>query len=232
MPQQTIACTLAALLFSAVAVAEEPDAGGAPARTPIVSAPPQGGDPGDVAQQLNSSRGLFLEMDMGAAAARIRQASTNLRATARDEAAQAKESLTGAAEELEILGQRVEARTVKTVEELDRPFARAFHALAQHHYLRGQQYWQLREAKPAGHRLRAAADNLERAVASTGQRLNASAAEAVNQSRQVSGKLIHGAGYATDEVGRAFENIGKHVEAAGDNFESATTRKPDANAPR
>ena len=154
----------------------------------------------------------------------------NCAVAARDASADARESLTKTAQELEQLGQRVEAGSVKTIDEIDRPFARAFHAVAQHQYQSGQQLWREREHQLAGHRLRTAADNLERAATATGQRLSSAASATIRESRLLSGKLIEGAGYGTDEVGKAFESLGKQVEVVGQNVEPVVSQKPSARS--
>ena len=137
----------------------------------------------DAGKSLSAARGLFLQVDVGAAAAKIRESSKEFRLAARDAAADAGESLTDAADELEALSRRVEARTVKTIDELDRPFARALHAASRHHILQGQQKWRLRDRQQAGHRLRSAADSLEQAAAATGHRLSSDANRAIRESR-------------------------------------------------
>ncbi len=209
-------------------VAAEPGSGDPSAATKVLSIPDPNGDSNltDPGRTLTAPWALMLQVDAAAAAARIRQGSKEIRETARGAASDARQSLDDVANELEELSRRVEARGINTAEELNRPFARAFHALAQHHLQAGEQYWELRERRQAGHRLRNAADNLERLAATTGHRLSATANEAVRESRLVSGKLIEGAGYATDEVGKAFEALGKHVEAAGHNLEPIAAQNP------
>ena len=174
----------------------------------------------DLGKPLSAARGLFLQVDMRAAAAKIREGSKQMRESARDAADDVRHSLNHAADELEQVGKRVEARNIHRVEELDKAFARAFHSLARQDYLQGRRHWYAREPRPAGYRLKAAADNLERAATVTGERVNAATQEAIRESRLVSGKLIEGAGYATDEVGKTFESLGKQVETFGENVAS------------
>ena len=220
--------TLAMCLVSTLATASEPDSAGSPASSrpastprPIIDA--NSLDPG---RPLSAARDLFFQFEIRAAAAKIRQGASEVRTAARDAATDAKQSLNATADELETLSQRVEAGSIKTVEELDRPFARAYHSLAQHHYLAGQRLWRAREHQLAGRRLRVAADNLERAAAAAGHRLSSTADAAVRESRLLSEKLIEGAGYATDDVGKTFESLGKQVETVGQNVEPVALTKP------
>jgi hypothetical protein len=132
-----------------------------------------------------------------------------------------------AAHGLESLAERVEERSAESIRELDSAFARSFHALALHQLETGQRSWRARHYRYAGHRLRAAADNLEAALKSSGERMNLAAEEAIRESRLVSAKLVEGSGYAVDDVGRAFERLAQQLEIVGARMEPQTSRNPD-----
>ncbi len=191
--------------------------------TPDLSAESGVLDPG---KQLAAARSYFVQVDFGAAASRIRQAAKGLRAAANDAGIDAKKSLSDAAEDLDNLGRRVEQRAVKSVEELDKPFAKAYHALAGFHLSRGQHHWTLRQAQPTGHRLRAATDNLEHAATAAGQKLGAAEQKVADQSRHVSAKLVEGAGVAASDVGKAFDSVGRQIDAVGKSIEPGVARQP------
>ena len=198
----------------ASATAAEPD-GALPIHEEIESADPS--------NPLSAVRRAFIDVDVPTSSGQIRKAAKMLRDTAESATDETRDALHKSAMELESLGQRIEKRSVESVVEMDRVFARAFHALARHHHEVGQRHWRDHQPTQAGHRLRAAADNLERATTATGQRLSDGARDVVHESRLVSGKLIRGTGYAVDEVGRAFEGLGKQVENLGDRV---ATRHP------
>ena len=201
-------------LILASAMAAEP-AGGLPIHEDIVSPDP--------AKPMSAARQAFIDVDVPTSSAQIRKAAHALRDTASSATEGTRDALHQAATELESLGRRVENRGAESVAELDRVFARAFHALARHHQEMALKHWRDGDPQQAGHRLRAAADSLESVAAASGQRLNDAGREVVRESRVVSGKLIRGTGYAVDEVGRAFEGLGKQVESLGDRV---ATRNP------
>jgi len=110
----------------------------------------------------------------------------------------------------------------------DATFARTFHLLARNHIAQAKQSWFDREHKPAGQRLRAAADSLENALKASGDRANDAAVATIKESRLVSGKFVEGGGYAVDEAGHAFEGLGKQITGLGERIESPD-KKPREN---
>lgn len=186
-------------------------------------------DSGKINTSLGTARGIFLEVDATRAGEQIRHTAKQLREATAGVADDSRTYLQTAAHDLDKLAKRVEEKSVKSVQELDQGFARTFHALALHNIRAGYGSWQGREHRLAGHRLRAAADNLEVAIKSSGQRMTSSAEEAIKESRLLSGKLIEGAGYAVDDVGLVFEGLGKQVENLGERMEP-TTKYPERMA--
>ncbi len=120
---------------------------------------------------------------------------------------------------------------VDSVEEVDRLSARALHRLAQHHYLNAQRSWLARNSQRTGRQMRAAVDNLERAAVLSRQNMKTATQDALKETRIVSGKLIKGAGYDVDEVGRGFESLGKQVEAIGSGIETSATQNVGKSPP-
>ena len=175
--------------------------------------------PDETSQQLGMARQSFLTVDLGAAATRLRKAAANLRLTSNhaDEATQPQ--LNRSAEELESLSHQVESGKVKTVEELDKPSARALHRLSRHHYVMAQRSWLQKQRERTGKHLRASADNLEHAAQLGGQELQVASHTVVKDVRLISGKLVNGVGYGVDEVGIGLERLGKQVETVGNGIE-------------
>jgi len=177
-------------------------------------------------QQLATARAAFLALDLPTAGGEIRKTAKNLRDAATDATDETRNALHEAAMGLETLEKRIANRSVDSVHELDHAFARAYHALARHQFATGQQLWSERMPRQAGQHLRAAADNLERAAVASGHRLTDATVSVFKESRNLSGKLVEGMGYAADDVGRVFEGVGHQVEHIGQSIAKGTARRP------
>ena len=220
MRNHTALWIVSSCLISGLVIASEPDSGNSNVDANL--------DPGR--SLISPARGLFLQVDAGAAAARIRQGSREFRATARNAASDSREMLIEAANELEDLSRNVESRGVKMVEELDKPFA-----LRVPRRLPNIMFGQVCSNGNCANVIRQAIGcalpptiwngSLRQLVIVSSSTAN----EAVRESRLVAGKLIENAGYATDEVGKTFESLGKQVEAAGHNIEPVASRKSDTS---
>lgn len=164
---------------------------------------------------LDTAREAFLAVDLPLSAMRIREAAKRMRTAASHAAENSRASLNGIATELETLAGKVEAKGIDSVQELDRNFANAYQALAQHQYRIGRQSWLNREHKQAGQMLHAATVNLEAAFSAAGRRMTSAAQTTINETRDLSGRMFRGGGFATEEVGRAFTGVGKEIEGFG-----------------
>ncbi|MGD8451646.1 MAG: hypothetical protein PVJ57_07485 [Phycisphaerae bacterium] len=103
----------------------------------------------------------YLNKDYDLAAIDLRQASAFLRLqTRRLPSSERPEPLYGAAYRLSGLARQVEKRDVKSAAQLDREFARAHCALAEHDYFMAQASWNDKQAYRAGLNLEAAVFNL------------------------------------------------------------------------
>jgi hypothetical protein len=170
-------------------------------------------------QQLGMARQLYLSVDLGAAAQRLRKAAANLRITSNQAEDVTKPRLIHSADELELLAHRVENGEVKSVHELDQTSARALHRLSRHHYLMARRLWLQKQAERTGKQLRAAAYNLEHAARMSEKEVQAATQTVVEDVRLISGKLVEGMGYGVDEVGKGFESLGRQVESVGTEIE-------------
>jgi hypothetical protein len=104
---------------------------------------------------------------------------------------------------------------VASEKQLKDAFARADHALANHHYLKASEYWAKKDEKKAGHALKAAAQHLEQAAAWSGHKLEAGALDVIDGVRAGAGKLTEGTGWAADEVGKGIDDLGKEISKLG-----------------
>lgn len=166
-------------------------------------------------RHIGRAREAFLMADAKTASAELRKATVHIRIATGHAAERGKKNLARAEHDMDQLAKRIEAGTVKSVEELDATTSRALHALADYQYLKAAEAWRKREARVSGHYLRAAVDNMERAAARTDARMRTMTAEVAKDSRLMSSKLIEGTGYVIDEVGAGFETVGHELERVG-----------------
>jgi len=166
-------------------------------------------------RHIGRAREAFLMADVKTAAAELRKAAVHLRIATGHAAERGKKSLVRAEHDMDQMAKRIEAGSVKSVEELDMTTSRALHALADYQYVKAAEAWRKREARASGRYLRAAVDNMERAAARTDARMRAATAEVAKESRLMSSKLIEGTGYVIDEIGAGFETVGHEIERVG-----------------
>jgi hypothetical protein len=91
--------------------------------------------------------------------------------------------------------------------------------LARHHWERATHAWERRETAKAGQELRAAADATERAAHRAGLDTEVATRDVVRGARLVSGKLIDGAGWTVDEVGKGIADLGAAIDRLGHHLE-------------
>jgi hypothetical protein len=158
---------------------------------------------------------FFLKKDFKAAASEIRKGAAFLKLEAGRSTAEGKKALAASADELGKLADDVQKGTVASEKQLKDAFARADHALANHHYLKASEYWAKKDEKKAGHALKAAAQHLEQAAAWSGHKLEAGALDVIDGVRAGAGKLTEGTGWAADEVGKGIDDLGKEISKLG-----------------
>jgi hypothetical protein len=164
---------------------------------------------------IAKAREAFLTFDPREAAKQLRKAAVHLQIAAVDSGERTRARLKHAQHELEKTADRIESGAVKNVEDFDLATARAMQAMSEYQYMKAAIAWERKEVRQAGHYLRAAADNVERAAAKTEQRFRAATSEVARESRELSGSLIKGTGYVIDDVGVGFERMGHQIEQVG-----------------
>jgi hypothetical protein len=98
---------------------------------------------------------------------------------------------------------------------LDSAYTNANLALARHHYLKAKDNWDDRAAEIVGHDLKAAANELQFAIAWSGQPLSQSTKQATYDIATMGQKMIDGNDYTTDDVDKAIAAIGQQIDAFG-----------------
>ncbi len=158
---------------------------------------------------------FFLKKDLKAAATEIRKGAGFLKKKVKEASKEGKEGLTTSVRELEKLAGDVEKGTVTSEEKLKETFARSYQALANHQYLKASESWAKKKTKETGQALTDAAQYLEQTARWSGRKLETGSAEVVNTARMVGGKLIKGAGYGAEEVGKGIKEIGHELSKLG-----------------
>ena len=165
----------------------------------------------------------FLKKEHEAAAKETRKVAGFLKLQAARAGGETQKALHASAQELEKLAGDVEKGTVTSVNKLERPFARALHALAEHHHKKASESWAKRAAKRAGHDLKAAAHHAEHSAKWAGEELEKGGKAAVREARLAGGKLVEGAGWSVQEVGKAVKGVGSAVKWIGKKVEPRRT---------
>jgi hypothetical protein len=104
---------------------------------------------------------------------------------------------------------------VRDAKELNQAFARANYALAQAHHRNASESWARKAVDATGYELKAAASDIEKALAWAGQKDEAGIADVINNTRLVARKLITGAGYGAEDVGKGIQALGHEIERFG-----------------
>jgi hypothetical protein len=157
----------------------------------------------------------FMKKEYDASAASIRKGADYLRKEAESAGDKGKKLLTASVAELEKLADSVEKGAVKSDKKLKDAFSRAEHAVANDQYVKATDSWVRKETKKTGQALDSAAMHMERAADWSGQKLKAGASRAVKEGREVSDKLVKGAGYVPEKVGKALNRMGDAISGFG-----------------
>ena len=168
--------------------------------------------PDEPGAQFHQAHENFLKKDFKAAAAHIRKAVGFMKLEAARATGDAKKALTTSINDLEKLASDVEKGAVKSTNDLSKAFSRAHHALAVHHHLKASEAWAKKETSKAGHALKAAASHLERALSWSGHEIEAALVKVMEMGHGVGEKLIQGARWTADEVGKALKDLGEAME--------------------
>jgi hypothetical protein len=176
-------------------------------RTPAVTSEP--------AERFAAARAALAQHRSARAASEIHEAAVFVRAQSALAERGLDADLNGSARDLEAVASRVRNGTLTTVRDFDAAVHRSDRNLARHHLARATRAWERRESAAAGRELSLAAQHTERLAQNAGTDADRAAARVVRSTRALSEKLIRGAGYTSDEVGKGFERLGREIDRHG-----------------
>jgi len=166
-------------------------------------------------QSIRAAVAAYLNRQMRTAATEIRKAAAYLKLEAARATGDAKKALMDSVQELEKLAGDVQKGAVTDLKEMQNAFARAEHALGRHHYLKAMELRAKNDAQKTGRELQAAADYIDSGQVWLTQKMHEGVADTVNEARRVAAKMVYGTGAAADEVGKAFDGLGKELDKFG-----------------
>ncbi|MGB7631520.1 MAG: hypothetical protein WBM29_10650 [Candidatus Deferrimicrobium sp.] len=172
----------------------------------------QPAQPGSNFQKANES---FLKKDFKASAAEIRKGSDYIKKETEAAGEEGKKMLTASTRELDELADSVEKGAVKSDKKLKAAFSRAEHAISNDYYAKATESWARKKTKETGEALNSAAEHMENAVDWSSRKLKEGASKAIKEGREVSGKLVAGTGYVSEEVGKGLKNMGDAISEFG-----------------
>lgn len=157
----------------------------------------------------------YARKDYKAAAADIGKATGYLRLEAWRATGEAKHALDSSVAELDALGASVKKGAVQAEQSMAKAFAKANHALALAHRAKAAVSWARKGYNEVGYELKAAAHGLESAASWTGAEAKAVTSAIVADTKALGDKLVSGATWTREEVGKGFELLGNGINALG-----------------
>jgi hypothetical protein len=157
----------------------------------------------------------YAKKDYKAAAADIRKGVSYMRLETARASGDARRELHSSIMQLDKLADAVAKGAVKDRQTMASDFARANHALALAHRANAAQSWARKEYDKTGYELKAAAHGMQSAAGWLGTEASTGASATVAATEAVGDKLVAGANWTRDEVGKGFEALGKGINALG-----------------
>jgi hypothetical protein len=164
------------------------------------------------AERFAAARAALARHHRAQAAADISDAATFVRGQASVATGTVRADLTEAARDLDRIAVQVRNGKLKTPRELDAALRRSDRGLARHHLERAARAWERRESAAAGRELRTAAQYTERLAKDAGRGVERATTDVLRGTRKVTAKLVDGAGWTADEVGKAFTALGREID--------------------
>jgi hypothetical protein len=168
---------------------------------------------------FNKAHEAFLKKNYKTAAADIRKAVGFLKLDAAAADIEGEKAISDSVNELEKLAKDTEKGKVTTAKVLEQAFSRADYAVAKAQQVKANESWLKKKAEETGHALKSAALHFENAAKWAGHKLETGTVDVVKGARKVAGKLIEGAGWVPEEVGKGITAIGSEISKFGKKIE-------------
>lgn len=219
---------LGALAVLGASCARGPDAGSKSdtAQAPVVTESPGALATRREAQEtFDRARAALQRKDFTAATTELANAAAFMRGQAQDAQADARPALERAAATFDTLAIQVTTGNVQA-KTLDRAFASANRAEAQHHLLRAKDAVEKNDNARAGEELTMSVDHLERALKDAGRQADAAVMSAMADARTFADKMMKGMAAAPDEAKKVTDQLGDRIRRLGpDVAEGVKVRK-------
>lgn len=163
----------------------------------------------------------FLKKDYAQSAAEIRKGAAFVKLEMARSTEEGEKALADAAIRLEKLAENVESGSVKSVDEIDTVLARAEHALAFHHELKAEEYWQANDYLGTGHDLKAASMNLKNSLKYAGGNIDVEMEAVIKDANEIGQKLLEGARLEDERINAALNVLGDKIDEAGGKIDAA-----------
>lgn len=180
--------------------------------------------------QFCIARHAILTRQHATAAGALRRAEAFITMRVQHAGGQVKTELLASASDIAGIADDLEHDVQVSMHEVDRAFARVEIAMAEYFRERAKGAHAKNEAAETGHYLRAAATHLERGAAWTGHTVESGVTSTIHAARTLAGKLMAGAGWTVDEVGKGIDSVGKSIDAARNWVAPSKTTAVDPDA--
>lgn len=161
----------------------------------------------------------FLKKDYARSATELRKGAGFVKLEMARSTDEGRRTLAEAAIRLEKLAENVESGTVNSIDEINTALARAEQALAVHHQLKAEQYWQDNNNMGTGHDLKAASINLKNSLMYSGEKVKVETDAAIKDANEIGQKLIEGARLEDERIGAAIDALGDKIDEAATKLE-------------
>lgn len=170
-----------------------------------------------------AARDAFNKRDNDACARELRLAGDIMKRDASEAKMWTAHKLRDAGSDLDTLAERVQRGQVNSVDDINQRVEQSYNALSDFHYqLARESYERNRKSgvttgrdPETGQYLNAAANDLESWARYSGRAVEAGTRTAIDDTKSLAGKMISGAGYATERTGEALNNFGEAIKSFG-----------------
>ena len=205
-------------------VESKADTAQAPARA-VTASPGALATRREAQETFDRARTALQRKDFATAKTELGNAATFMRSQAQDSQGDDKPALERAAAGFDSLAAQVATGNVQA-KTLDRAFARANRAEAEHHLLRAKDAVAKSDNARAGEELTMSVDHLERALQDAGRQADAGVKSAIAEARTLAGEMMKGMAAAPDEAKKVTDQLADQIRRLGSDIsESVKVQK-------